>query len=239
MMAANSSIEWTGSTWNPVTGCSKISTGCRNCYAERMARRLRAMGQPNYANGFRVTLHPHVLNLPLTWKSPRTIFVNSMSDLFHEKVPTAFIKKVFGVMVGVEWHRFQVLTKRSVRLLELSATLPWTQNIWMGVTVENENVIERIDHLRKTAAAVKFLSIEPLLGPLPALDLSGIDWVIVGGESGPGARYMDPSWVVDIRDQCSNAGVPFFFKQWGGTDKKKAGRILKGRTWDEMPAAAG
>lgn len=238
-MAANSSIEWTGSTWNPVTGCTKLSAGCRNCYAERMARRLQAMGQSNYRNGFRLTLHPHAVNLPLTWKNPRTIFVNSMSDLFHEKVPTEFIRKVFGVMVTATWHRFQVLTKRSERLAELSATLPWARNIWMGVTVENENVCGRINHLRRTAASVKFLSIEPLLGPLPALDLSGIDWVIVGGESGPGARFMDPSWVIDICDQCSSAGVPFFFKQWGGTDKKKAGRILNGRTWDEMPAIAG
>jgi protein gp37 len=174
----------------------------------------------------------------MTWSSPRTIFVNSMSDLFHEKVPVAFIKKVFCVMVKANWHRFQILTKRSERLLELSGKLPWMPNIWMGVTVENEDLSDRIDHLRKTAAAVKFLSIEPLLGPLPALDLTGIDWVIVGGESGPGARSMDPSWVIDIRDQCSNADVPFFFKQWGGTDKKRAGRILEGRTWDEMPDAS-
>jgi protein gp37 len=239
MMAANSSIEWTGSTWNPVTGCTKVSAGCLNCYAERMARRLQAMGQPNYRNGFGVTLHPHVVDLPLTWKSPRTIFVNSMSDLFHEKVPIAFIQKIFSVMVKAKWHRFQVLTKRSERLLKLSVMLPWTRNIWMGVTVENGSVIKRIDHLRKTAAAVKFLSIEPLLGPLPELDLTGIDWVIVGGESGPGARYMDPSWVTDIRDQCGRAGVPFFFKQWGGINKKKAGRILEGEIWNEMPAVAG
>lgn len=238
-MSEKSAIEWTGSTWNPVTGCTKVSAGCRNCYAERMARRLQAMGQPNYRNGFGVTLHPHVLDLPLTWKTPRTIFVNSMSDLFHENVPASFIREIFGVMVKAKWHRFQVLTKRSGRLLELSAVLPWTRNIWMGVTVEDGNVIDRIDHLRKMGAAVKFLSIEPLLGPLPELDLTGIDWVIVGGESGPGARYMDPSWVTDIQGQCVRAGVPFFFKQWGGTDKKKAGRILEGRTWDEMPAAAG
>jgi len=237
MMAANSSIEWTGSTWNPVTGCTKISAGCRNCYAERMARRLQAMGQPNYRNGFGVTLHPHVLDLPLTWKTSRTIFVNSMSDLFHEKVPIAFIQKIFSVMVNAKWHQYQILTKRSGRLLELSAVLPWPRNIWMGVTVENGDVIDRIDHLRKTGAKVKFLSIEPLLGPLPILDLTDIDWVIVGGESGPGARYMDPSWVTAVQEQCVSSGVPFFFKQWGGTDKKKAGRILNGRTWDEMPAA--
>ncbi len=238
-MATNSSIEWTGSTWNPVTGCTKVSAGCRNCYAERMARRLQAMGQTNYRNGFRLTLQPHVLDLPLTWKNPRTIFVNSMSDLFHEKVPTAFIRKIFSVMTKARWHRFQVLTKRSERLLELNAVLPWTRNIWMGVTVENESVINRIDHLRKTTAAVKFLSIEPLLGSMPALDLTGLDWVIVGGESGPGARHMAPSWVTDVRDQCVSAGVPFFFKQWGGTQKKKTGRILEGETWSEMPAAAG
>ena len=237
MMAANSSIEWTGSTWNPVTGCSKISAGCRNCYAERMARRLQGMGHPNYRNGFRVTLHPHVVDLPLTWKNPRTIFVNSMSDLFHEKVPTAFIQKIFSEMVKAKWHRFQVLTKRSERLLELNAILPWTRNIWMGVTIEDKSVINRIVHLRKTTASVKFLSFEPLLGPLPDLSLTGIDWVIVGGESGPGARYMDPSWVANIRDQCVSTGVPFFFKQWGGMSKKKAGRILEGRMWDEMPAA--
>src|SRR4030067_1015592 len=195
MMAANSSIEWTGSTWNPVTGCSKISAGCRNCYAERMARRLQGMGHPNYRNGFRVTLHPHVVDLPLTWKNPRTIFVNSMSDLFHEKVPTAFIQKIFSEMVKAKWHRFQVLTQRSERLLELNAILPWTRNIWMGVTIEDKSVINRIVHLRKTTASVKFLSFEPLLGPLPDLSLTGIDWVIVGGESRPGARYMDPSWV--------------------------------------------
>lgn len=238
-MAVSSSIEWTGSTWNPVTGCTKVSAGCRNCYAERMARRLQAMGQPNYRNGFRVTLHPRILNLPMTWKRPRTIFVNSMSDLFHENVPTAFIEKVFGVMVGAWWHRFQVLTKRSERLLDMSATLPWSPNIWMGVTVENADVSFRIDHLRKTGAYIKFLSVEPLLGPLPTLDLSGIDWVIVGGESGPGARYIDPAWATDIRDQCNAAGVPFFFKQWGGTSKKRAGRVLDGRTWDEMPIAVG
>jgi protein gp37 len=197
------------------------------------------MGQPNYRNGFNVTLHPHVLDLPLTWKKPRTIFVNSMSDLFHEKVPTVFIQKVFNVMLEASWHRFQVLTKRSERLLDLSAILPWGQHIWTGVTVENNDVVDRIDHLRRTAAAVKFISIEPLLGPFPSLNLMGIDWVIVGGESGPGARYMDPSWVIDIREQCSNAGVPFFFKQWGGTSKKKAGRVLEGRTWDEMPVSAG
>jgi protein gp37 len=238
MMATNSSIEWTGSTWNPVTGCTKTSPGCRNCYAERMAKRLQAMGQKNYAKGFRPAVHEHVLNLPLQWEKPRTIFVNSMSDLFHPQVPVTFIHRVFEVMRKAHWHRFQVLTKRSERLLELSEDLYWPANVWMGVSVENEEYTFRIDRLRRTGAAVKFLSLEPLLGPLPRLNLRGISWAIVGGESGPQARYMDPAWVIDIRDQCLEIGVPFFFKQWGGWDKKKAGRILEGRTWDEMPTIA-
>lgn len=236
-MAQQSSIEWTESTWNPVTGCTKISPGCRNCYAERMARRLKAMGQPNYANGFEVTMHDHVLEAPLKWQRPRTIFVNSMSDLFHSDVPASFIREVFGVMGQAERHRFQVLTKRSRRLAELSAALPWASNVWMGVSVESAEYRFRIDHLRRTGAQVKFLSLEPLLGPVPGLALDGIDWVIVGGESGPGARPMDASWVVDVRDQCLRAAVPFFFKQWGGVNKKKAGRLLDGRTWDAMPMA--
>ena len=237
-MAQQSSIEWTESTWNPVTGCTKISVGCRNCYAERMARRLKAMGQPNYANGFEVTVHDHVLEAPLKWQRPRTIFVNSMSDLFHSDVPTSFIREVFGVMGQAGRHRFQVLTKRSERLAELSAALPWASNVWMGVSVESAEYKFRIDHLRQTGAQVKFLSLEPLLGPVPGLALDGIDWAIVGGESGPGARPMDASWVVDVRDQCLRGGVPFFFKQSGGTNKKKAGRLLDGRTWDAMPMAA-
>jgi protein gp37 len=235
-VASNSSIEWTESTWNPVTGCTKISLGCKNCYAERMARRLQAMGQKNYTKGFRPAVHDHVLNLPLQWEKPRTIFVNSMSDLFHPQVPVTFIHRVFEVMQKAHWHRFQVLTKRSERLLELSKVLFWPANVWMGVSIENEEYTFRIDHLRRTGAAVKFLSLEPLLGPLPRLNLRGINWAIVGGESGPQARYMDPAWAIDIRDQCLEFGVPFFFKQWGGWDKKKAGRILEGRTWDEMPA---
>ena len=237
-MGTNSAIEWTESTWNPVTGCTKISPGCAHCYAERMARRLKAMGQPNYARGFEVAVHEHALDLPLKWKKSQTIFVNSMSDLFHEDVPTEFIQRVFDVMNQADWHLYQVLTKRSDRLLDLSPLLPWAQNIWMGVTVESEDYVPRIDDLRRTGATVKFLSLEPLLGPLPNLDLDEIDWVIVGGESGPGARPMSPIWVEDIRRQCSRARVPFLFKQWGGVQKKRAGRLLGGRTWDEMPQLA-
>jgi protein gp37 len=236
-MAANSSIEWTGATWNPVTGCTKVSPGCKNCYAERLALRLQAMGQPNYANGFKLTLQPHMLTLPLRWKKPRVIFVNSMSDLFHTDVPLDYIARVFEVMQRANWHRFQILTKRSQRLQELSPRLPWQSNIWMGVSVENKDFTFRVDHLRHTAAQIKFLSLEPLLGPLPKLNLRSIDWVIVGGESGPRARYMNPEWVLDIRDQCRDAGVAFFFKQWGGVRKKDTGRILDGKTWDEMPIA--
>jgi len=238
-MATNSSIEWTEATWNPVTGCDKVSPGCAHCYAERMARRLRAMGTRNYRNGFEVTLQPQMLETPLHWRKPQRIFVNSMSDLFHEAVPAVFITEVFSVMRRADWHQYQILTKRSERLLELDSTLGWAQHIWMGVSVENRRFVHRIDHLRRTRAAVKFLSLEPLLGPLPALDLSGIDWVIVGGESGPGARPMDPSWVVSIRDQCRAAGVAFFFKQWGGVFKSRTGRDLDGRTWDEMPMREG
>lgn len=237
-MAQNSTIEWTGSTWNPVTGCKKISPGCKNCYAERMARRLKAMGQPNYIRGFELALHDQALDIPVLWKKPQTIFVNSMSDLFMEKVPEEFIKRVFNVMRSANWHTFQILTKRSERLLELNCSLQWMPNIWMGVSVENSEYKFRIDHLRETAAYVKFLSCEPLLGPLPHLNLNGIDWVIVGGESGPGARNMDPDWVIDIRDQCIKARVPFFFKQWGGINRKRLGRELEGKTWDEMPRSS-
>ena len=234
-MAQNSKIEWTESTWNPVTGCTKISPGCKNCYAERMALRLRAAGSPNYANGFRVTLHHHALELPLHWKQPRAIFVNSMGDLFHKDVPFDFISKVFDVMHRASRHRFQILTKRSDRLLKLSTRLTWPQNVWMGVTVENADCAFRIDHLRETDAAIKFISFEPLLGPIHEINLAGIDWVIVGGESGPKARPMKPKWAADIRDQCIAENVPFFFKQWGGVNKKKSGRILDGSTWDQMP----
>jgi protein gp37 len=236
-MATNSHIEWTDATWNPVTGCSKVSPGCKHCYAERLAIRLQAMGQRNYRNGFDVTLQPQMLELPLRWKSPKRIFVNSMSDLFHEDVPLSYIKDVFSVMRRTPWHQYQMLTKRSERLLELSPRLEWEPQIWMGVSVENEDYLDRIDHLRRTGSCVKFLSLEPLLGPLRKLKLRGIDWVIVGGESGPGARPVDPVWVKDIRDQCVSAGVAFFFKQWGGVQKKRTGRELEGRTWDEMPEA--
>jgi|SRR5579863_53526 len=234
-MATKSSIEWTESTWNPLTGCTKISPGCKFCYAERMSARLKAMGQRNYRNGFKLTLHKQMLDAPLLWKKPQVIFVNSMSDLFQDKVPAAFIQHVFATMRSAHWHQFQVLTKRSDRLLELSPQLDWAENIWMGVSVENENYQFRIDDLRQTGAAVKFLSLEPLLGPLPSLNLSGIDWAIVGGESGPGARPIYKEWVTSIRDQCSAAGVSFFFKQWGGVNKKKTGRELDGRKYDEMP----
>lgn len=234
-MGVNSTIEWTESTWNPLTGCTKISPGCKHCYAERMALRLQRMGQPNYANAFTLTLHEKALELPLRWKKPQTIFVNSMSDLFHKAVPVEFIERMFDVMERANWHRFQVLTKRAQRLASLSAQLSWADNIWMGVSVESEAYQYRIDHLRETDAAIKFLSLEPLLGPLDNLCLHGIDWVIVGGESGPGARPMKPEWVTSIRDQCLEAKVPFFFKQWGGVWKKKFGRTLEGRTWDQMP----
>ena len=237
-MATSSDIEWTDATWNPVTGCTKISPGCKHCYAERMAGRLQAMGQANYKNGFKVTLQPQMLELPLHWKSPKRIFVNSMSDLFHEDVPEDYIKQVFQVMNRADWHQYQVLTKRPSRVRKMDKKLKWGPQIWMGVSVENEKYTARIDDLRKTGAHVKFLSLEPLLGPLSGLNLDAIDWAIVGGESGPGARPVDPRWVTDIRDQCVSAGVAFFFKQWGGVQKKKTGRILDGRTWDEMPAHA-
>jgi protein gp37 len=235
-MAQGSPIEWTAATWNPVTGCTKISPGCKHCYAERMADRLQAMGQPNDRDGFQLTLQPHMLDLPLRWRKPQTIFVNSMSDLFHENVPVAYVRRVFDVMRQASWHRFQVLTKRSERLASLAPELGWAPNIWMGVSIESAAYRSRIDDLRRTGAHTRCLSIEPLLGPVPDLDLQGIHWVIVGGESGPGARAMDPAWVLDIRDQCQRARVAFFFKHWGGTNKKRTGRLLDGRTWDEMPA---
>jgi protein gp37 len=234
-MGEGSAIEWTDATWNPVTGCSKVSAGCAHCYAERFSVRLQAMGQANYCNGFKVTMHPRMLDTPEKWRQPRHIFVNSMSDLFHEEVPVDFIRAVFRTMVRADWHRYQVLTKRADRLVELAPSLPWPRNVWMGVTVENEQFLSRIDRLRETPAKVKFLSLEPLLGPLSGLDLNGIDWVIVGGESGPGARPMQPDWVRAIRDECVRLRVPFFFKQWGGVQKKKAGRELDGRAWDQMP----
>lgn len=235
---ARSSIEWTESTWNPLTGCDKISPGCKHCYAERMALRLRAMGNARYANGFGLSLHEDALETPLRWKRPQMVFVNSMSDLFHEEVPAEFIMRVFDVMRRAHWHRFQVLTKRSERLRDLGPSIDWPANVWMGVSVERADYAYRADDLRQVGASVRFLSLEPLLGPLPALDLRGIHWVIVGGESGPGARPMEEKWVLDIRDQCHAARVPFFFKQWGGFNKKKAGRVLGGRTWDQLPAGS-
>ena len=238
-MALKSSIEWTESTWNPVTGCTKISPGCKNCYAERMARRLQAMGQKNYRNGFQVTLHPDSLNLPLSWRKPQMIFVNSMSDLFHEEVPEDFILEIFKIMAQSRQHCFQVLTKRAGRLLEMNHYIDWPSNVWMGVTVENRNYVSRIDRLRITGAAVKFISFEPLLGPIGEVNLSGIDWAIVGGESGPASRSIKPEWVIDLRDQCITQEIPFFFKQWGGFNKKKNGRLLDGRIWNQMPSTAG
>lgn len=235
-MATNSSIEWTEMTWNPVTGCSKVSEGCRNCYAERMALRLQAMGNGRYANGFRVTLHDDLVDLPRRLRQPRVIFVNSMSDLFHEKVPVDFICRVFRTMEACPQHTFQVLTKRSQRLHELAARLPWPANVWMGVSIEDDRVLSRVTDLRDVPAQIRFLSCEPLIGPLDDLRLDGISWVIVGGESGPGARPMKRAWVESIRRQCSRADVAFFFKQWGGVRKDLAGRELNGRTYDDMPA---
>jgi protein gp37 len=235
-MAGPSRIEWTEASWNPVTGCTKASPGCFNCYAERMAKRLQAMGQPNYRDGFRVALHPAVLDAPLNWSRSQLIFVNSMSDLFHEDVPFDFIQKVFNVMSRARQHNFQVLTKRAERLQELAKKLPWPSNVWIGVSVESADYVYRIEHLRRVPAATRFVSFEPLLAGVGELDLTDIHWAIVGGESGPGARPMQPEWALSIRDQCQAQSVPFFFKQWGGVHKKKAGRLLEGRVWDEYPA---
>jgi protein gp37 len=235
-MAANSSIEWTDATWNPVTGCDKISTGCKNCYAAIMAKRLQLMGSPKYRNAFKLTLHPEELTRPLHWRKPQRVFVNSMSDLLHQEVPLTFIQNVFDTMARASWHTFLILTKRADRLAEVEQELAWMPNIWMGVSVENADMKWRIDALRQTGAHIKFLSLEPLLGPLGDLDLTGIDWVIVGGESGPGARPMESAWVTEIRDQCIEKAVPFFFKQWGGVRKKRTGRLLEGREWNGMPA---
>ena len=233
---ATSTIEWTDMTWNPTTGCNKVSSGCKFCYAEIMTRRLQAMGQEKYKDGFKIVKeHPESLKVPDTWKTPKVVFVNSMSDLLHEKVSLKFIKEVFKVMNAHPQHVFQVLTKRAERLFEIQKELQWAQNIWMGVSVEDERVIKRIDYLRKTKAKTKFLSLEPLIGPLPRLNLKGIDWVIVGGESGHRPRPMNTDWVIDIMEQCDRADVKFFFKQWGGKNKKKSGRLLNGRTYDAMP----
>ena len=234
-MAQASTIEWTEATWNPVTGCTKISPGCKFCYAERMAHRLKAMGQERYRNAFKLTLQPDALEVPLHWKTPRVIFVNSMSDLFHVDVPLEYMQQCFKVMEEASQHMFQVLTKRPDRTAELSAHLPWPKNVWMGTSVENNDYLWRVRSLREIPAAVRFLSVEPLLGPINRLPLKGIQWVIVGGESGPGARPMKVEWVRQLRDQCVAKDVPFFFKQWGGTNKKRAGRVLDGQTWDQMP----
>jgi protein gp37 len=236
-MGDKSAIEWTDATWNPVTGCSKVSPGCKNCYAERLATRLEAMGNPRYRNGFEVTLHPDQLILPLKWKDPRKIFVNSMSDLFHEAVPDDFIKQAFEVMAKADWHVFQILTKRAERLETIAPSLPWPNNVWQGVSVENSDYAWRVRHLQKVPAAIRFISVEPLLGPIARLPLKGISWVIVGGESGPRFRAVQPDWVRSIRDQCLSARVPFFFKQWGGFTSKAGGRRLDGRLWSQLPAA--
>ena len=237
-MGDKSAIEWTDATWNPATGCTKISPGCKNCYAERLATRLKAMRNPRYTNGFNLTLHRDQLELPLKWRSPRRVFVNSMSDLFHEDIPFEFILSAFEVMGRAHWHTFQILTKRADRLASLATQLPWAPNIWQGVSVEDQAHTSRIDELRKVPSAVRFLSIEPLLGPIERLDLTEIHWVIVGGESGPGFRQVQPEWVRQIKDQCKAAHVAFFFKQWGGRVSKSGGRLLDGVSWDEMPEVA-
>lgn len=234
-MAIKTKIEWTENTWNPITGCTKFSDGCKNCYAYTMANRLKLMGNKKYANGFNITLHDRCLTQPLKWKKPSVIFVNSMSDLFHEDVPLEFIQKVFDVMNIASWHTFQILTKRAERLAALAGLLNWTNNIWQGVTVESSKYKNRIDDLRKVPAKVRFVSFEPLIGEVGNVDLSGIDWAIVGGESGSGAREMKTEWVFSIKNECDRQNTLFYFKQWGGINKKKAGRILLGQTWDAMP----
>lgn len=238
-MATTSHIEWTEMTWNPVTGCTKISQGCKHCYAERMARRLEAMGNDRYRNGFRLTLHEDLIELPKKWKQSRVVFVNSMSDLFHIDVPLEFIQQIFATMEACPQHTFQVLTKRSDRVRDLADQLPWPQNVWMGVSVEDQRVIDRVDDLTRVPAAIRFLSLEPLIGPLENLPLDGIHWAIVGGESGPGARPMRKEWVESIQHQCEASGTAFFFKQWGGTRKDLTGRELNGRTYDAMPPIHG
>jgi protein gp37 len=234
-MSINSGIEWTGATWNPVTGCTKISPGCAHCWAQRLAERFRGVPGHPFEQGFDLKLWEDRLPLPLTWRKPQLVFVNSMSDLFHEKVPDDFILKVFDTMNKADRHTFQILTKRPERMLAMDPKLRWARNMWAGVTVENADYLHRVDLLRQSSAHLNFLSIEPMLGPIPDLNLTGIDWVIVGGESGPKSRPILEEWVIEIRDLCNSAGVKFFFKQWGGPNKKKSGRLLQGRTWDEMP----
>lgn len=236
MASTHTKIEWTDRTWNPITGCTPISDGCKNCYAIKMARRLKAMGNARYLNGFQVTLHPDLLDQPLRWKKPSMVFVNSMGDMFHESIPLEYIQRVFETMVKARHHVFQVLTKRSSRMFELASHLPWPENIWLGVTVESGKYLYRIDNLKRTPAKIKFLSIEPMIGPVDGLVLDGIDWVIVGGESGHQARIIEKEWAIAVRDICTSSAVPFFFKQWGGANKKKAGKILDGMIWDQFPA---
>lgn len=234
-MTRSHKIQWTSCTWNPVTGCSRVSAGCQHCYAERMGKRLQAMGVAKYRNGFEVTLHPDVLEEPLSWRKPRVVFVNSMSDLFHEAIPFDYLRKIFDIFWAAEQHVFQVLTKRAERMAELAPELDWPPNLWAGVTVESHRFTNRIDLLRDIPASIRWLSMEPLLGPVIELDLTNIDWVVVGGESGPGARPMEKEWVYDIRRACREYGAAFFFKQWGGLNKKKAGRLLDGELFNEMP----
>ncbi len=237
-MSSNTKIEWTETTWNPVTGCSKISPGCEHCYAERMALRLQAMGQAKYAKGFEVATHSKELKAPATWRKPSMVFVCSMGDLLHNDVPLEFIREVFAVIKATPQHTYQLLTKRSERLASIAPDLQWPKNLWIGVTVENDDYVHRIEDLAQVPAAVRFLSCEPLLGPLHHLILDAVDWVIVGGESGPGARPMNSGWVRDIRDQCTSQEIPFFFKQWGGVNKKRAGRILDSKIWQQFPAVS-
>ena len=229
-------IEWTGTSWNAITGCSKISIGCRYCYAERMANRLQKMGQKKYKHGFKVALHYNELETPLKWKKSQVIFVNSMSDLFHKDVPDEFILKMFETMKKAHWHTFQILTKRSERLVSMVNKLPWPDNIWMGVTVENSDNVYRLTDLGKVPSYIRFVSMEPLLGPIHRFPYDKVDWVIIGGESGPHARPIEKSWVLEIRNQCIKNYIPFFFKQWGGFNKKKNGRLLDGKYWDEIPS---
>ncbi len=236
-MRGKSHIEWTESTWNPVTGCSKVSAGCKNCYAERMAKRLQAMGNHRYANGFALTLHADLVDAPRSWKTPRLVFVNSMSDLFHRDVPLGFIQRIFRTMRECPQHVFQILTKRSERVRDIAHQIDWPRNVWMGVSVENANVLSRVDDLRSVPAAVRFLSCEPLIGSLAHINLRDVHWVIVGGESGPGARPIEIEWVREIYRACRKQKVPFFFKQWGGVRKDLTGRLLGGKTYDEMPQA--
>ncbi|MFG1954319.1 DUF5131 family protein [Micromonospora sp. NPDC048830] len=244
-MADKSAIEWTEATWNPTTGCDRISAGCDNCYALSLAKRLKAMGSAKYQNdgdprtsgpGFGVTLHQDALSIPARWREPRTVFVNSMSDLFHARVPIEYVRQVFQVMADTPRHTYQVLTKRASRLARVADQLDWPPNVWMGVSVETEQELPRVDRLRTVPAAVRFISAEPLLGPLDGIDLTGIHWLIAGGESGQGARPVDPAWIRGLRDECAKAGTAFFFKQWGGRTPKAGGRLLDGQTWDEMPS---